>query len=293
MKYFARTNRLALSIVVLGIILASLTAWTWWRQIYTNPENVFDRMLSGSLTVPTVTKGTSESSDDGQSAQQTSQLSVGPLPSVVTHATATQGPTSIAYESIAFPDREYFRYTNITTQAEGEEPSTPEQYQDALGIWGFTSAATMGTEAQMFDQTVLGIVPIGNLTPADRAELLRQIHAENVYTVNYESVERKHVDGRNVYVYHVQIDPKAYVSMLKTFARMIGSDQLADVDTAAYEGAPQLQGDMSIDARAGYLGDVFYADRSRVEPFTSYGLQNTVEEPADSIPLLQLQSMLQ
>lgn len=293
MKQLMRSSRFIIAVIAVGCVVLAAAGWTWWRQVYTNPERVFDRMLASSLTTPSVTKKTSESSI-GQSTTQTSQLTVNPSPSVRTKAVANQGSTTIEYESIAFPDREFFRYTNILTVAsEGAEPTTPDQYKDVMNVWGESSEATSGSEAQMFDQTMLGVVPMASLRPADRQRLLAQIQDEKVYTVSYDSVKRERVGGRLVYTYDVDITPRAYVNMLKTFAEMVGSNQLADVDISPYPDTPSLKVAMRIDVLSGNLTDIAFSEDTRTETYSAHGGYQLVGEPKDSIPLLQLQSMLQ
>ena len=292
MKAFVRNNRLVISIIVLGCIVAGLTTWTWWKHVYTEPKHVFDRMLSESLSVGSVTKGTIETAS-GQDLNQTSQLTVSPQPSVRTKTNASQGSSSINTESIAFPDREYFRYTDIKTSQQDGSATTPDKYKDVLSVWGYSSAASSGTEAQLFDQTLLGVIPVAQLQPQQRQELLTQITSSKVYQVNYDSVKRQRIDGRDVYVYQVGINPRAYVNMLKSFASMVGSDQLATVDPSAYPESPLLNVEMTVDVWSGYLQKVVYADNARTETFAAYGGRYRIEEPTDSIPLLQLQSQLQ
>lgn len=292
MKQFVRANLLVLVIILLGVVTASITTWAWWKHIYTDPEHVFDRMLSESLSAGSVTKGTIETTT-GQTLNQTSQLTVTPTASVRTLTDAAQGNSSITTETIAYPDREYFRYTDIKTEQQDGSVTTPEKYQAILGTWGHSSAATSGTEAQLFDQTLLGVVPVAQLQPNQRAALIKQITEDKVYTVDYASMKRQRVDSREIYVYKVGINPRAYVKMLKTFAQMVGSKQLDGVDETAYPESPTLDVEMTIDVWSGYLQKVTYPDNVRTETFSAYGGQYKIDEPTDSIPLLQLQSQLQ
>jgi hypothetical protein len=292
-KQRMRSSRFIIAVIAVSCVILAAAGWAWWRQVYTDPERVFDRMLASSLTTPSVTKKTSESSI-GQSTTQISQLTVNPDPSVRTKATANQGSTTIEYETIAFPDREYFRYTNILTVAEdGAEPSTPDQYKDVMNIWGESSAASSGAEAQMFDQTMLGVVPMASLSPDDRQKLLAQIAEEKVYTVSYDSVKREHVGGRLTYTYNVDITPRAYVNMLKTFAEMVGSNQLADVDVSPYPDTPSLKVAMRVDVLSGNLIEIAFSEDARTETYSAHGGYQLVGEPEKSIPMLELQSMLQ
>jgi hypothetical protein len=276
-------------IVLLAFAIGLVTVWAWWKYLYTTPQNVFERMLNTSLSTPSVTKQTVESTTQ-QNLDQTAQLSVNPIPSVRTETTASQAGSQITTESLAFPDREYFRYTSIDAgQADGQQ-SANEQYQDALNIWGFSGAPEGG---QLFDQTLLGVVPIARLNPADKRALIEQIKREAVYTIDYSRVEKRVVDGRSVYTYPVALKPRAYVNMLKSFSAYVGTDELASVDVNQYPDSPTLDIELNIDVWSGQLRSVSYADSSRIEVFSAHGAYNRVSEPAESIPLPQLQSKLQ
>ncbi len=284
-------KKLIAGVVVVGFVILISSAWAWWRYVYTTPQNVFERMLSTSLSTPSVAKSTVEYSDQ-QTLDQTTQLSVNPHPSVRTKTTAAQAGSAITTESIAFPDREYFRYTSITTP-EQDEPSATKQYQDALNIWGFSSENGLSEGAQLFDQTLLGVVPIGRLNPADKQALLAQIQNESVYTIDYSTVTKETIDGRSVYTYKVGLKPRAYVNMLKSFASFIGTNELADVNVNDYPESPTLNVDISVDIMSGQLVGVTYPDSQRTERFSAHGAYNRVDEPTQYIPLAELQSKLQ
>jgi hypothetical protein len=279
---------LIIGIVTIAVVIALVSAWAYWRYVYTTPQNVFERMLRKSLSTPSVTKQTVESSEQ-QSLDQVTQLSVNPLPSVRTTTTASQAASQISTESIAFPDREYFRYTNIQT-AQNQQQETTAQYQDALNIWGFSGSPEGG---QLFDQTLLGVVPIARLQPSDKQALLEQIQREAVYTIDFSDVTKQTVDGRSVYTYKVGLKPRAYVNMLKSFSGYIGTNELANVDINDYPDSPTLNIELSIDVLSGQLRTAAYEENGRIEVFTAHGAYNRVREPGESIPLSQLQAKLQ
>jgi len=290
-RSFINRHQMAAVITLFACLVMLFSVWSWWHYVYSNPKRVFERMLSSSLSTPSVTKLTSEQGD--QNLTQTTQLTVNPNPSVHSQSILEQPDSRVVTESIAFPDREYIRYTDIQTTQQSTAGGSYD-FSEILGVWGAsTEANTLTGGAQLFDQTVLGVVPLARLSPDHKAELLNQVTQESVYNVDYNNVEREIIDGRPVYTYTVGLKPRAYVNMLKTFSRMIGTDELAEVDPTNYPESPLLEVTFSIDVWSSQLRAVNYTDSQRTEVFTSHGAFSRVIEPTESISLQELQSKLQ
>lgn len=292
MRQVINRHRLAASVILLGVVVAGLTIWSWWHYVYSHPKRVFERMLASSLSTPSVTKQISESGD-GRSVQQATQLSINPSPSVRSLNTLEQTDSKIVTETIAFPTVEYVRYNSIKTEQKTVDGDAYD-FASIIGVWGMSSDNSIYTGgAQLFDQTLLGVVPIASLQPADRKALLRQIEQEQVYHIDFSSVQQNTVNGRPVYTYHVSLNPRAYVNMLKTFSRLVGNDELAEVDVAEYPESPRLEVELSVDVWSGQLRTATFADSQRVEQYRAHGARHRVKEPTDAISLQELQMKLQ
>ncbi len=105
----------------------------------------------------------------------------------------------------------------------------------------------------MFNQTVLGVVPVGNLSAQQRKQLVNEIKKNQVYKADYGNVKRHIVAGRPQYSYNVEVHPAPYVAMLKAFAHDIGITELERVDPAQYQDTPPLKFNFTVDVWSGEL----------------------------------------
>lgn len=284
--------RLASISIIILLIAGTLG---WYRLYYTNPSEVFSRMLHNSLSTPGVTKVVSQSDTD-QQLDQRAQLVTTPTQRVRSTVILRQGAggdTLITTESIGTTHADYVRYADLKTNqktAEGKDFN----FAAILNIWGKAdSNDTTSGGAQLYNQTVLGVVPVGNLDATLRQQLLNQIINDNVYTVNYATIKKTKQAGRPVYSYDVSVMPVAYVSMLKAYARDIGLKQLEPVDPNQYAGSAPLKFNFNIDVWSGALTQITYKDSKRTEKFSSYGVHPQIELPTKTVPIEQLQSKLQ
>ena len=291
MKQFIRRNKSVVGISVLSLVLVGVVSWSWWHYIYSNPKRVFNRMLSQSLSTPTVVKTTI---DQDSSLNQTTQLSVNPEALVRSESKINQSDSSITTESIATPEADYVRYTKISTSQKGQD-GKPLDFSQVLGLWGrSTNADVTSTGAQLFNQTSLGVVPMGRLKPEARNALLKQIAETGVYSVDYSNVTRRNVGGRPVYEYKVGLSPRAYVTMLKSFSKALGENSLEQVDPNDYPESPNLNVGIYVDVWSSNLREITYENSNRTEIFSSHGgYVRPADLPTDAVPVEELQAKLQ
>jgi hypothetical protein len=204
-----------------------------------------------------------------------------------------QGQAVITTESIGTLQNDFVRYLDIKTDQKNSSGSSFD-FSNVLSVWGKSGDnKEAGEEAQLFSQTVLGVVPIANLPLSARQELLRQIQNDKVYTVDYGTVKRAKSNGRPVYTYDVTVEPVAYINMLKTFAHSLGLTQLDQVDSSQYANTPALKFSFEVDVWSAQLTKVTYIESNRTETYSAYGARALVNQPKDTITLEELQTRLQ
>lgn len=281
--------------VLVGIIILIGAAYSWWHWVYSSPKHVFDRMIVTSLSSNSVTRTIKQ--DDGvQILDQTSQLTLAPNKRV--HATNTlrqvaDAGTVVDTESIATPTTDFVRYLGIKTSQKNSKGNNFD-FASVVGLWGKAdNQDELSGGAQLFTQNLLGVMPVANLPAQARKDLVKLITSNQVFKTDYKSVKRANEDGRPVYSYDVTIEPKAYVSMLKLFARDVGLTQLEHVDPAQYEGSDPLKFTFDVDVWSGQLRNITYKDSQRSEHMAAYGAQLLINPPASAVTLDELQSKLQ
>ncbi len=287
MKQFVKRNKLMGAVASLCVVLIVLSAWSWWHYIYSNPERVFNRMLSTSLSTASVTKKTTQAG--GQAGAQVTSLNINPSPILDSTTTAVGNQR----ELIATPDASYVRFTDIDLSKLGVV-DTSQDISGVLNVWGKSiSLDGMNGGTGEYNQSLFGIVPVGRLSSQDRAALLGQMQKENVYNVDYSTTKRETVNGRPVYTYTVTIKPRAFISMLKSFSSYLGMNDFEQYDPNTYPESPLIAVSMQIDVWSSQLTKITYGEDQTTEDYSAYGALTDIQEPATYISAQELQAKLQ
>ncbi len=285
-------------LTALGIVIFVLCGFLWLNYLHKDTTNVFNGMLRGSLSTAGVTKTVSEKSE-GSDFSQITQLQIGAENFSRGRTRLTQevnGQANIVVtETIGTPNADFVRYADIQVP---NDPKLQEQYKKASGIWGKSITTDDGSfKARYFSEAllILGIVPIGNVSAAQREELLTYLKDNKVYTIDpLKEIKKESIDGREVYVYPVKLKLQAYVTYLQKFAGAIGLGEVPGLDPEAYAGAADTSIEMAIDPISRQLLRVTYADNpNRTETYGSYGVLADDKLPEDTISLSELQSKVQ
>ncbi len=285
------------SILALIIFICSGYAW-WWHSVRSNPERVFNAMLENNLKTTGVTDRL-VASNGQQGLDQTIRLMTSPRHLAHAHTILSQSGSnaaSVKTETIGTPTADYVRYLAVDTGASGGTGNKFD-FSKVENLWG-KAAVAEGTEqtettGELYNQTVLAVVPIGNLPLKTRRALLDQIKSENVYTVDYSKVERTIRNGRPEYSYPVSIKADSYVGVLKSFARSLGLTNLERVDPSEYAGGEPIQITLGVDVWSQRLTRIEYDGGSRTETLSGFGGQINTVLPKETIPIEELQMRVQ
>ncbi len=281
------------------VIALGIGSWAYWRYMVTNPSRVFDNMLHTVLTSPSVTKKITQTQGE-QKLDQTIQLTT--EPAAQTHGLnilEQSSDTVVTTESVGQLDADYVRYNSIQTKQKNAEGKAFD-FSKVIGLWGkVTTDKTTGSAPQLYNQSVLGVVPTAHLNPEQRKALIEQIKKDEVYKVDYDKAKRQKVNGRPVYTYPVTLDPVTYIKMLKTFSSQLGMHELDDVKVEDYSGTQPLKFTFTIDIISGQLTKIIYINETdpenpnRVEDYSAYGARVVVPAPQSTLQLDALQERLQ
>ena len=285
-----------LVLVSLSALLIIIFGGLWWRSIYSDPERVFKAMLDNSLRLTSVSKEVNQTGN-GQEVRQFVDLEFGPEHRVLSRTLLTQlgdTPTTVETESIGTPTTDYVRYIDIDT--EQTKPSgEPLDFSGVLGIWGSSDVdqPDATTNGELYNESILGIVPFGVFDQAQRRELLKLIEDENIYEVDYSAVSKEIQDGRPRYIYSLTVDAEAYIKLLKRFGELHGLNHLSELDPAAYAGQERLPFVITADVWSRQLERIEYSAGDRIETFGSHNAVRGIELPAQVVSVDEIQSRLQ
>lgn len=227
----------------------AVAAFLGWQYHQTsNPDKLFWGMIDNNLQTSSFSR-TSTQKSGGQSATQVVDVTTIPNQIVYSRTTFVQtGPdeAQAVTENIGTPKKDYVRYTSITTSQKNAEGKDYD-FSKVLGVWG-ESIANSETETggQLYNQSVLGVVPVGNLTLQQRKELVNLMKKENVYEYKVTKTERDYI-GRPTYTLNVVLTPKAYVTVLKQYAKTVGLNQFEAINPDDYKKAAKQSFQVTID----------------------------------------------
>jgi len=135
-------------------------------------------------------------------------------------------------------------------------------------------------------------VPMGNLNYDQRASLLEEIKADNVYVTNYAKMKKGTVNGRLAYAYPVTLQPITYARMMQNFAKAMGLHDLDGLDPNSLSSQQPIELTLVVDAHAKQLVEIDYARGTYKETYSNYGAISPINIPKKTITNAELQQRL-
>jgi hypothetical protein len=272
------------------LLVVAATGWLWWAQVRQNPNRIFWDMISNNLSTNGVTH-ISEQSGQGLEVSQYTQISFGQHPRVHALTVFKEGSSTLATEQISDAQHDFVRYQQIAI------PSTSKRLEtkQVLGKWAKLQTGQTVTgqlTGGLFNQSLLDVLPIGNLSSQQRTEILRAMHAQSLFRYDSEAVKKVKVRGREVYLYAVTIKPDAYTRIMQQFEALIGADTYAKIKPDDLAKAKPLSIVISIDVRSHNLSQIYDVSRERTERYEGFGLTDTTPLPRATITTVELTQRL-
>ena len=280
------------------IVLAGLIVWVasgvvWWTRIYGSPRRVFHDMLSNNLSTTSYTKVTSMNQEP-ESIQQSTQVSF--VDQVTSRSVVllqqkgqTGAKSSVKTESIGTSTHDYSRYLDIQT-AQTSDAKKPD-YRRIQGTWA-KSDSSETTKPQYLRQTLLSLLPFGNLQQDNRTRALTALVDSNAYSVDYNNVKQEKVNGKTALVYLVKIDLARYVTAFNNVAKSAGYSDLVELSSDAYQNTPPVEAKIAVSKTSHRLLRIVYQDGQQTEDYTSFGLRAPIDVPKTDLSILDLQKQI-
>jgi hypothetical protein len=277
-------------IVVFALLVVIGTFGVWQYHNTTNVDRVFWGMVDNNMQTSAYSRHTSQKSG-AQSVDQVLETATTPQHRLFSDSIFVQTGVDSARavtENIGTPTSDYVRYTDIETAQKLD-------FKEVLGVWGVTESQVPGqTTGQLYNQAVLGIIPTGNLTAAQRREIVKIMHEKNAYTYTLVNTTRSLPFGRPTYTMQVVVNPVGYISALKQFAGYVGLNHLTQVNPADYEKANKLSFSVSIDGWTHQIISTNENSGGKTEIITGRNMRKVLPEaPTNAIPVDELQQKLQ
>lgn len=287
-------KRLIVLLYVAGGLFFTLAVTLGILRANTNPERVFWRTIERSLSTQGVTIE-AEEMEGSASIKQIVRYSLGANNIAHSITTLSDQGTTVQNEIIGTPDVDYYRFLKVATSQTKADGGAID-FSDVIGVWAKSEEGA----GQSFAQAVLsgalpaGLlgVPIGNLPAEARHNLIRQIRNDNVYQVAFDAVKKEREGMRLFYTYDVDVQPVAYVALMKQFAQAVGLHDFDQLDPNAYEGQPAIKLTITIDVFASEFVRISDPASGKSLTYSGYGIPVQVRPPKDAITNEEMQKRL-
>lgn len=276
-------------IISVGIVLVLSTFGVWQYHRTTNQDRVFWGMVNSNLQISNYSRHTYQKSG-AQSVDQVFETATSPQNIVFSKTVFTQTGVDSATavtENIGTPTADYVRYTSVET-------AQKQDFSSVLGLWGKTEAESGTTQGQIYNQSVLGVTPIGSLSSSERRALIKIMKDTKAY--EYRVVETKHSFPfyRPTHTMMVTVNPVGYITALKKYAEITGLNHLKDVNPDEYAQSAKLSFTVSIDGWTHQMTETSQSSGGKREVISGINMRKTLPvEPKDAISVDELQSKLQ
>lgn len=286
-----KTSRLIATLVVACAVVVGVGFW--WAHARNNPTQVFNDMLRNNLSTSSVTRLVSQQGQ-GLTITQYTQLNLGSTPTAHALTIFKEKGGTLATEEISNRDSDFVRYQQIKATALNKS-GRPLDFSSVLGQWAkLQPGDSMSTTltSGLFDQALTGVLPIGNLSAAQRDPLLTYIHQNQVFSYDPQQVVRTTLDGRKVYSYTVQVKPAAYVTLMQRFEKLVGVTAYVNVNPASFSKANSITLTIDVDASSHQLARIYQTTGGRIERYEGFGLHEAIKLPKATITTTELTERL-
>lgn len=283
-SYF-RTLVLLVVLLILGVV---------WLIIHFNynPQQVFSSMLSNSLSTTTFSKQVTQISN-GTTTKQSEIIQTGANNIAISKETqigqgVNAGRTVII--NIGTPSTDYSSVSAIYTTQRNKKGQLMN-YSPVIGIWSKnTPGGKNATDGQVFTAALLGsIIPVGHVTPSQRAQLLSYIKQKKLYGF-VGNVDKHSTSGRMQFTYRVNVNLQSLATLLHQFGTDLGLKLPAVVTTGVDQ--ETTTANITVDVLSRHLVSVSYIGSQTNEQFSTFGTKLSVNIPTKTIPLSQLEAKI-
>ena len=249
-------------------------------------------MLANNLSTSGVTR-TVVQQGQGLQVSQYTQISFGQYPTAHALTVFKQNGSTLATEQISNQHSDFVRYQQI--QLANKTTVKAVDLSKILGKWAkLDTGQTVSGQltSGLFDQSILGVLPMANLAPAQRAKVLQTIQDRHIFKYDPNDVKKTTIHGRQVYMYAVNIQTEAYIELMQQFETLMGGTAYASLVPSSYKNAKPISVVFSVDARSHQLSQLYESALKRTEEYQGFGIADATQLPTATITTTELTRQL-
>ncbi|HEY5141841.1 MAG TPA: hypothetical protein VIJ25_21360 [Methylococcales bacterium] len=276
-----------------SVILVLVCGGLWFRSFSSQPKRVFWDMMSNNLSTSGVTRVVSQNSN-AMNVSQYMQLNLGVNPTAHSLTILKQGSGTIETEQISNRGNDFVRYKDIVI-GQKAGAGKPIDVSSVVGKWarlGKDDALSSAVTSGLFDQSLLGIVPIANLQPEARNRLLTYMKDNDVFGFDAAAVKHTTLDGRRVYAYDISIQPAVYVALMQQFSELVGATQYSSLDPTSYAGAAAQKATFYVDVASHELSSISQTSSGHTETYKGFGIVSHTSLPKADFSTTELEKRI-
>jgi hypothetical protein len=245
-------------------------------------------MLSDNLSTPAVTRIV-EQNGQGLRVSQYTRINFTGTPSAHALTVFAQNGNTLTTEQISSQQHDFVRYQRIDLPKKAGGNNL--DIHAVLGKWArleHGQSVSGQLASGLFGQSLLDVLPMANLAPAQRESLLNTMREQHVFTYDSQLVKRVQLQGKPVYLYSVSIKPQAYVRVMQQFERLVGGTSYGSLKAGSFAHAKPIPVVLAVDARTHMLSQSYEVHSKRIERYEGFGVADTFTEPKTTITTAEL-----
>lgn len=282
-------RKLTRYVLSVAVILAVVTSWFWYSRVYMDNEQRFWTAISNSMATPSVVRTLTEGGTGNQVIQQY-RFHYAPQQVIQNRVEFTQKSatvdTHVVTEGVIFPQDQFLRYTEFVNRSNESELANID---DLLGVWASQGSEDEDESRLNYLSEYVTLVVFGNFTAAQRSDFVDRLRS--AYTIDYNSAFSEEVDGEDVLTYSVDVDLRAYVSVLNDSFKAAGYGDFPPLNAENYREGSSLNSVIRVRTRDNAVVGVSFGDRQ--EGYSNYGVIQAVEVPEANSTIDELQAKVQ
>ena len=285
-------NRLIPLLFAFGLLVFLVSGIFYYTQVFTKPSNVFWGMIGNNLATKGITRQVLQ--EEGETlSNEVAQFNFGNPTAVKltrTISNSENSGNSTKLEGIGLGENDFQRYIKV----ERSDGSTTA-FDPVLNKWVLTGStdASKGVEKpSILIRSLLGPILSGNLPEPVRGEVVGQLMANNVYTVQFENVNQAKENGHSVYKFDTTVNLKKFVEVMNRYASVMGIPGADTISPETYQEGETIKVVLTVDKRSRQLLKVEYAGSTIKETYSGYGVTSDISQPSEFLTSEEFRQLL-
>jgi hypothetical protein len=278
--------------MALGVIVAVITTWFWYFNVYMTTERRFWSAINTSMATPSAVR-TLQQGESGNLVVQQYRFFYSPdkafqnkVSYVERNATTN---TFVETEGIVYyPQDQFLRYTAFESR---QDTAEPVNIDGLIDVWASQASQDPEQDKLNYQSELVTLAIFGNFDARFRNEIMNDLKNSNTYGDVSFAFEDVDADGNAVLNYSVTVKLKPYVTALNKAFQRVGYDAFPALDPDNYEDDTTVPATFTVRKRDNSIVNIEFSGRS--EAYGNYGVVVAPERPEASLTVEELQEQVQ